>query len=83
MTYGPGDVVTVNAWYSHIQPGTKATFISYSRYKGKRDVCTVEQKGFHFIVNTKDVSLYRRHIDSPHRKADNKRFIKLHPPTKR
>lgn len=78
MIYGAGDVVKVkDACY--IPPGTLCTVV---KEKGQK-ILQVESNGLYFWVSVDSVELYRRHIDSPLRAEDDKRFWKLHPPTKR
>lgn len=78
--YGPGDVVRFIAEGRIIPHDTHCLFVRYS-YPDKAPV--VEYRGIHITTLPESIELYRRHIDSPLRAADNERFWKLHPPTKR
>lgn len=78
--YGPGDVVRFISEGRIIPHDTHCLFVRYTPIDG---MPMVEYRGIHFTTLPESIELYRRHIDSPLRKQDDKRFWKLHPPTKR
>jgi len=80
--YGPGDVVTYIAADHIIPVDTHCLFVRYDDFDTGR-LCVVEYRGIHLTTVPESIELYRRHIDSPLRAEDDKRFWKLHPPTKR
>lgn len=77
----PGDVVGVTDGHPNIPDCTLVNYIG-PRVDGFSGGL-VEYRGIMFNCFWSQLRLYRRHIDSPHRAEDDKRFWKLHPPTKR
>ena len=71
----PGDVVRCLSQNSTIPEGTLCTFVR-SNPSGS---VTVAHAGCHIPLAFFDVALYRRHMDSPLRAADDKRFWKANP----
>lgn len=78
IKYGKGDVVEVR---NHVRIPDKTLATVFNERRGT-SIPVTHRGTIQYCVH-EQLTLYRRHIDSPLRAEDDKRFWKLNPPPKR